>query len=72
MNKLYEFCTPSTLDINLSKIKIMIFSCDKRKVNQEASYLGKDQLEITHEYEYLGIGLYSHGNLEHRVKCDKL
>ena len=42
----------------------MIFGCNKRKLNQEAFYLDKDHIEITHEYQYLGIDFYSHGYLE--------
>ena len=55
LNKLYEFSTSSSLEINLSKTKIMIFGHNKRKSNQEAFYLDKDPIEITHEYKYLGI-----------------
>ena len=49
-NKLCDFGTYSSLDVNLSKIKIMIFSHDKRKLNQETFYLRKDQIEITHDH----------------------
>ena len=55
LSKLYEFCTLASLEVNLSKTKIMIFSHNKRKLNQEAFYLDKDPIEINHEYEYLGI-----------------
>ena len=41
LNKLYEFCTSSSLDVNLSKTKIMIFGRNKRRLNQEAFSLGK-------------------------------
>ena len=43
LNKLFEFCTSSCLDVNLSKTKIMIFGHNKRKLNQEAFYLGKSR-----------------------------
>ena len=52
LNKLYEFCTSSSLEVNLAKTKIMIFGRNKRKLNQKVFYLDKDQ---THEYKYLGI-----------------
>ena len=42
----------------------MIFDRNKRKSNQEAFYLDKDQIEITHEYKYIGIEFYSHGYFE--------
>jgi hypothetical protein len=45
----------SSFDDNLSYIKIMIFGCNKRKLNQKAIWLGYDQIEITHEYKYLHI-----------------
>ena len=64
MNKLHEFLTSSSLKVNLSKTKIMIFDRNKRKSNQEAFYLDKDQIEITHEYKYIGIEFYSHGYFE--------
>ena len=59
LSKLYEACNSSSLEVNLSKIKIMIFSCNKRKLNQEAFYLDKDPIEITHEYKFLEIDFCS-------------
>ena len=58
LNKLYEFCTTSSLEVNLAKTKIMKCDRNKRKLNQEALYLDKDQIEITNEYKYLGIDFY--------------
>ena len=37
----------------------MIFGRTKRKLNQETFYVGKDQIDWTHEYECLGTDLYS-------------
>ena len=42
----------------------MIFGRNKKKLNQEAFYLDKDSIEITHEYKYLGSVSYSHGYFE--------
>ena len=42
----------------------MFFGHNNRKWNQEAYYLGKDQIEITHEYKCLGIDFYSHDYFE--------
>ena len=42
----------------------MIFGRNKRTLNQEAFYLSKDQIEIIHEYKYLGIDFYEHGYFE--------
>ena len=64
LNKRHDFCTSSNLEVNLSKTKIMILGRNKRKLNQEAFYLDKDQIKITHEYKYLGIDLYSHSYFE--------
>ena len=33
MNKLYKFCAPYDLEVNVSKIKIMIFGRNKMKSN---------------------------------------
>ena len=33
LNKLHEFCTSCSLEVNLSKTKIVIFGCNKRKSN---------------------------------------
>ena len=41
----------------------MVFGHNKRKLNQETFYPGKDQVEITHEYEYekgMKIHMMSH------------
>ena len=64
LNKLNEFCTSSSLEVNSSKTKLMIFGRNKRKWNQEAFYLDKDQIEITREYKCLGIDFCSHGYFE--------
>ena len=39
LEKLYEFCIFSILDINISKTKILIFGHNERKLNQKAFYL---------------------------------
>ena len=70
--QLYKFCTFSSLDVNLSKTKIMIFGRNKKKLNQEVFHLGKDQIEITHEYNYLGVDLDSFATLNHQVKDEEL
>jgi len=62
----------SSLEINLSKTKIMIYGHNKRKSNQEAFYLDKGQIEITHEYKYLGIDFYLQSHFEASSKGDKL
>ena len=46
--------------------------CNKRDMNQKTLYLSRDCIEITHDYEYFGIGFYSHGHLSHQVKGEGL
>ena len=72
LNKLYEFCTSSSLEVNLSKTNIIIFGHNKRKINQEAIYLNKDPIEVTHEYKYLGIDFHSHGYFEPSSKSHRI
>ena len=45
-----------------------MFGHNTRKLNQEASYLGQDRIELIHEYKYLGIDFYSHDHFNHQVK----
>ena len=59
-----RFCTSSRLEVKPTMTKIMIFGCNNRKFNQEAFYLDKDQIEITHEYDYLGIDFDLHNYFE--------
>ena len=42
-------CISSSLKVNSSKTKIIIFGCNVRKLNQEALHLDKDPIEIIHE-----------------------
>ena len=51
------------LELILSKTKIMIFGCNKRKLWTRTRKLNqdKDHIETTHEYKYLGIDFHSHG-----------
>ena len=72
LNKLYELCTSFGLEVNLAKTKIMIFGHNKKKLNQKAFYLNKEQIEIAHEYKYLGIDIYSHHYFEPSVKGEEL
>jgi hypothetical protein len=55
LNKVHEICTPSSLEVKLSKTKIMIFGLNKRESSQEAFYLDKDQIETTHENKYIRL-----------------
>ena len=64
LNKLNEFCTSSSFEVNPSKTKFMIFGHNKRKLNQEAFHPNKDQIEITHKRKNLGINFYTHGYFE--------
>ena len=55
MNKLHDFCTSSSLEVNWPRRKSTTFGCNKRQLNQEAFDLDKDKTEIAHEYKYLGV-----------------
>ena len=48
--------------MSVSTTKIIIVDYNKRNLNQEAFYLGKDQIERTHEYKYARV------NLSHQIK----
>ena len=72
LNKLHEFCTSSSLEVNLSEIEIMIFGRNKRRLNQEVFYLDKDQIESTHEYKCLGVDFYSHGYFHPPSKSQRI
>ena len=50
----------------------MIFGRNNKKLNQEAFHLDTDQLEITHEYKYLGIVSIHIVTLSHQVKGEEL
>lgn len=49
LNKLHEFRTSSSLEVNISKSIIIIFRHNERKLNQKAFYLDKDSIELTRE-----------------------
>jgi hypothetical protein len=44
LNKLHDFCTSSSLEVNIYKSRIMIFGRTERKLNREAFYLDKDPI----------------------------
>lgn len=67
-----RFALLLALEINKSKTKIMIFGRNKRKLKQKVFYLNEDEMEITHEYKYLGIDFYLHGYFEPSSKGDEL
>jgi hypothetical protein len=69
MNKLYEFCTSFSLEVNLAnKTKKMIFGHNKRKLNQEPFKQYKDQIDITMNTNTLGLIFIHMVTLSHLVK----
>lgn len=56
-------CVSSILDVNLSRTNIVVFGWNKKKSNQEGSYLGDDRIETTD----LDIDFYSYGYLPSRL-----
>ena len=50
----------------------MMSGHNMRKFDQEAYYLDKDPIEITHENKYLEIGFYSHGYFKPSSKRQRI
>ena len=58
INKMHQFYESMGLQVNIKKTKVMIFNKRGIKLNDRFEfYLGGDRLEITDEYQYLGIKL---------------
>ena len=70
LDKLY-FCTLSSLDVNLSKTKIMIFDHDKRKSNLDVFIPRQVPNRDTYEYKYLRVDSTHMATLNHQVKKEK-
>lgn len=70
LSKLYEFCTSSSLEVDLSKTKNMVFGHNKRKLKQEACYI--NPIKITHKYEYLALIFVLMFTLIHLVKKQRI
>ena len=49
LHKLYEFYNNNSSLDGKKETKILIFGCNKRKLNQEAFWLDNEQIEITYE-----------------------
>ena len=65
INKMYNFYTELGLHINIKKTKVVIFN--KRGITFEKKfnfYLNNVKLEITDQYQYLGIKLRPSGSLK--------
>ena len=80
VNKLHEFVTSFSLEAHSPITKIMIFGRNKRNTSwrrvclysyQCYFHLDKGQIEITHEFEYLRIDIYSHRYFEPSSKRQK-
>ena len=72
LNKIHEFHTSPSLEVNIFRTQIMIFGRNKMKLHQEAFYLDKDQIGIAHIYTYLDIHFYSHGYFEPSSKWRRM
>ena len=57
INALYEYCSLWSLQINLSKSKIMVFRKGARLSSNLKWFYGSEEIEIVNEYKYLGITL---------------
>ena len=57
INKLYDYCSMWSLNINLSKSKVLVFrDCSRLSMNLEWHY-GNENIQLVNEYKYLGITL---------------
>ena len=69
LNTLYSFSSSWMLDINSKKTKIMIFQKRAKKNSDLEFHIRKQNIDIVHEYTYLGTRISSTGNfnasLEH-------
>ena len=62
LNKLESFCEKVDLNVNLCKIKVMIFSNSGKSLNNYSFRYGMNKLENAKSYKYLGLTLCSYGN----------
>ena len=62
LNTLYSFSTSWMLDINSKKTKIMIFQKRAKKNSDLEFHIGKQNINIVHEYTYLGTRISSTDN----------
>ena len=69
LNTLSSFCNSWMLDINSKKTKVMVFQKRAKKNSNLEFHIGKETIDIVHEYTYLGTRISSTGNfnisLEH-------
>ena len=63
IDKMHQFYSSMGLDVNIKKTKVMIMSKSGRKLDNLFNFkLDGKTLEITNEYQYLGIKLRSSGS----------
>lgn len=72
INALYNYSSDWKLDVNLTKTKSLIFN-KKGQVIMEEFMFGKDKIEGTDSYTYLGIKLTNNGNFQEAINtlCTK-
>ena len=73
-NELFEFCTLSSLDVDLSKSLTQNHDLwpQQNEMKARGFCLSKDQIEITYEFKYYGIDLHSHGHFELSSKKQRI
>ena len=62
LNSLSLFCEKWMMEINLKKIKILIFQKVCRKNNNSQFYLNNKYIDIAQQYTFLGLSLTANGN----------
>ena len=55
INILNNFCNKSKLNVNLKKIKVVVFRKKQRKEQKYKFFLNTNVIDIVNEYTYLGI-----------------
>lgn len=60
------------IDVNLLKTKMMTFGHNTRELIQKVFYIGNNQIEITHEYKYIGLISNHVVPLSHKIKGGEL
>jgi hypothetical protein len=68
LEKLDTYCNRWKLKVNVQKTKIIIFNKGACKISKHTFYLGNEHIEITQNYQYLGLvfnvsGSFNNANL---------
>ena len=69
INKIHQFYNSMGLDVNIKKTKVMVMNKRGKKLDKIYEFtLGNKKIEITDEYQYLGIKLRPSGSFTQAVQ----